>query len=91
METEEIEECLYYDLLHQFLELLCTIIYQLKSFKVASFLTRLEMVTVMISTITYNVHLIGETVVDLVSTDWNAQIVNAFRMLDSLKILSKMH
>ena len=45
----------------------------------------------MISTITYNVHLIGETVVDLVSTDWNAQIVNAFRMLDSLKILSKMH
>ena len=49
------------------------------------------MVTVMISTITYNVHLIKETVVDLVLTDQNAQIANVFRMLDSLMILSKMH
>ena len=62
-----------------------------KSFKVASFLTMLEMVTAMISTITYNVHLIEETVVDLVLTDWNAQIANVFRILDSLMILSKMH
>ena len=45
----------------------------------------------MISTITYNVHLTGETVVDLVSTDWNAQIANVFRMLDSMMIQSKMH
>ena len=45
----------------------------------------------MISTITYNVHLIEETVVDLVLTDWNAQIANVFRMLDSLMIQSKMH